>query len=198
MRKLLGLLSASAMLPALFSTNALAWNSCGYGRHRNPDGYCASNYGRNSCRPYGYLGRNVHRCAPGPSGPRGELGAAGPPGPPGLKGEVGPAGPAGPPGPKGETGAAGPPGAAGAPGSKGEMGTVGLPGPAGPPGPAGSPATGSAVRVLADQASETCGPDEIMISAYCTGGGTIKFDGSAGASCEGGDNAKAVVACVKR
>lgn len=66
MRKLLGLLSASAMLAAVFSTGALAWDNCGHGRHRNPNGVCVSNYGRNSGCPYGYhLGWNVHRCVPG-------------------------------------------------------------------------------------------------------------------------------------
>jgi hypothetical protein len=63
MRKLLGLISATAMLAVLFSTNALAWGNCGHGRHRNPDGVCVSNYGRSSGCPYGYhLGWNVHRC----------------------------------------------------------------------------------------------------------------------------------------
>lgn len=198
MRNLLGLFSASAMLVGLFSTNALAWHNCRHARYRNPDGYSMSNYGRISGCPYGYhFGWNEHRRAPastGPPGPRGEVGPAGPAGPPGPKGETGAAGP---PGPKGETGAPGPVGTAGL-GSKGETGAAGLPGPAGPPGPVGAPAAGSAVRVLADQPSETCGPDEIMISAYCTGGGTVKLDGSTGASCNGGDNAKAVVACAKR
>ena len=31
MKKLLGLLSASAMLAAVFSTNAFAWDNCGHG-----------------------------------------------------------------------------------------------------------------------------------------------------------------------
>ena len=107
------------------------------------------------------------------------------------KPETGPAGPAGPPGQAGVAGATGP---SGPPGPQGEMGPPGPPGPSGPP---SSIAAGSALRVLADNPKETCGSDEIMISAYCTGGGTLKLDGSVGANCEGGDNARAVVACAK-
>lgn len=99
------------------------------------------------------------------------------------------------PGPAGAQGPAGSPGVAGAAGPAGPPGPQGAAGPAGPP---GSPGAGSSLRVLADSSSETCGSDEIMISAYCTGGGTLQLDGSAGANCEGGDNAKAVVACAKR
>jgi hypothetical protein len=63
MRKILGLTSASAMLVALLSTNALAWDNCGHGLHRNANGVCVSNYGRNSGCPYGqHLGWDVHRC----------------------------------------------------------------------------------------------------------------------------------------
>jgi hypothetical protein len=65
MRTILGGLSASAMLAALFSTNALAWDNCGHGLHRNANGVCVSNYGRNSGCPYGYhLGWDVHACVP--------------------------------------------------------------------------------------------------------------------------------------
>jgi hypothetical protein len=65
MRRLLGLLSVCAMLTGLLSTNALAWDNCGHGLHRNANGVCVSNYGRNSGCPYGYhLGWNVHRCVP--------------------------------------------------------------------------------------------------------------------------------------
>lgn len=99
------------------------------------------------------------------------------------------------PGPAGPQGPAGPPGVAGAAGPAGPPGHQGAAGPAGPP---GSPGAGSALRVLADSSKESCGSDEIMISAYCTGGGTVQLDGSVGANCEGGDNAKAVVACAKR
>jgi hypothetical protein len=65
MRKMLSVLSTSAVLVALISTSALAWDNCGHGRHRNPNGYCVSNYGRNSGCPYGYhLGWDVQRCVP--------------------------------------------------------------------------------------------------------------------------------------
>jgi hypothetical protein len=64
MRKLLGLVSASAMVAALLSTNAHAWDNCGHGYHR-AYGYCVSNYGPTSSCPYGYhLGWNVRACVP--------------------------------------------------------------------------------------------------------------------------------------
>jgi hypothetical protein len=64
MRKL-GLLSAAALVAALISTTAQAWDNCGHGYHRNSWGRCVSNYGRTSGCPYGYhLGWNVHRCVP--------------------------------------------------------------------------------------------------------------------------------------
>ncbi len=65
MRKLLCLLSASAVAVTLLSTNAMAWGNCGHGMHRNYSGYCVSNYGATSGCPYGYhLGWNVHACVP--------------------------------------------------------------------------------------------------------------------------------------
>jgi hypothetical protein len=65
MRKMLALLAASAMLAGVFSTNALAWDDCGHGLHRNYYGVCVSNYGRTSGCPWGYhLGWNVHACVP--------------------------------------------------------------------------------------------------------------------------------------
>ena len=65
MRKMIGLLSASAMLAALMSTSALAWDNCGHGQHRDYRGACVSNYGRMSGCPWGYhLGWNVHACVP--------------------------------------------------------------------------------------------------------------------------------------
>jgi hypothetical protein len=52
-------------LAALLSTNAFAWDNCGHGLHRNANGVCVSNYGRNSGCPYGqHLGWNVHACVP--------------------------------------------------------------------------------------------------------------------------------------
>jgi hypothetical protein len=65
MSKLLSLCSVAAMAVALSSTNALAWDNCGHGFHRNASGYCISNYGRTSGCPWGYhLGWNVHACVP--------------------------------------------------------------------------------------------------------------------------------------
>jgi hypothetical protein len=65
MRKLFGLLSASAMIAGLLSTSAQAWDNCGHGEHRNYAGICVSNYGQSSGCPYGYhLGWNVHACVP--------------------------------------------------------------------------------------------------------------------------------------
>jgi hypothetical protein len=63
MRKVLGLLSASAMIATLVSTNALAWDNCGHGFHRNGNGVCVSNYGPTSGCPRGYhLGWDVRAC----------------------------------------------------------------------------------------------------------------------------------------
>ncbi len=69
MKKLLGLLSTSAITGTLAATllsgSALAWDNCGHGLHRNFAGYCVSNYGHSSGCPYGYhLGWNVHACVP--------------------------------------------------------------------------------------------------------------------------------------
>lgn len=65
MRKLLGLLSCSAMLAVVSTTSAFAWDNCGHGLHRNYYGVCVSNYGRSSGCPYGYhMGWNVHACVP--------------------------------------------------------------------------------------------------------------------------------------
>ena len=63
MRKILCLLSASAMAVALLSTSALAWDNCGHGLHRNAYGYCVSSHSRTSGCPHGYhLGWNVRAC----------------------------------------------------------------------------------------------------------------------------------------
>jgi hypothetical protein len=65
MRKVFGLLSASAIIATVLCTGAQAWDNCGHGRHRNGAGYCVSNYGRSSGCPYGYhMGWNVHACVP--------------------------------------------------------------------------------------------------------------------------------------
>lgn len=65
MRKLFVLVAASAVAVAMLSTNALAWDNCGHGFHRNYVGYCVSNYGRSSGCPWGYhLGWDVRACMP--------------------------------------------------------------------------------------------------------------------------------------
>jgi hypothetical protein len=65
MSKLFGLLSASAMVAVLLSTNAQAWDNCGHGSHRNYAGYCVSNYGATSGCPHGYhRGWNINACVP--------------------------------------------------------------------------------------------------------------------------------------
>ena len=64
MCKLFGLLSAAAMLAAVFSSSAQAWIIAATARTANYDaGVCVSNYGPKSGCPYGYhLGWNVRRC----------------------------------------------------------------------------------------------------------------------------------------
>jgi len=65
MRKLISLLSASTMVAAVLCRSAEAWDSCGYGRHRNVWGRCHSNYGPNSgCRPGYHVGLYVYKCVP--------------------------------------------------------------------------------------------------------------------------------------
>jgi hypothetical protein len=136
----------------------------------------------------------VGGCSKGDTGDRGQ---------PGPQGSQGTAGPAGPPGPKGDAGAAGaagvgPTGPVGPPGPKGDAGAVGAAG-VGPAGPVGPPGVGSAFRVLSDQTKATCDADEIMISAYCIGEGSmLHIAGPTGASCEGAASTTAVVVCAKR
>jgi hypothetical protein len=87
----------------------------------------------------------------------------------------------------------------GAAGPAGTRGDAGPPGPKGDTGPAGPKGAGSIIRVIADQAEAACGSDEVMISAYCSvDGSTLHIKGASGASCEGQDNTKAVVACLKK
>jgi hypothetical protein len=65
MTKLIGLLSASAILATSLATSASAWDHCGHGSHRNGWGHCVSNYGRTSSCPAGYhLGWQVPTCFP--------------------------------------------------------------------------------------------------------------------------------------
>jgi hypothetical protein len=54
------------------------------------------------------------------------------------------------------------------------------------------------LRVIVNQASVTCDASELMLSAYCENGATLRIIGTAGASCEGAPDAKAVVVCAKR
>jgi len=53
--------------------------------------------------------------------------------------------------------------------------------------------------VIIDQSKATCDASEIMLSAYCADGtASLHIVGTAGASCEGDPNAKAVVVCLRR
>jgi hypothetical protein len=157
----------------------------------------------------------------GPCGPQGEPGPTGPQGPKGDPGQQGPQGDRGPPGPKGEPGSPGPKGEAGLQGPKGEPGSQGLKGDAGlqgakgeagpqglkgeaglqgPKGEAG--ASMSALRVLRGQASNSCAPDETMISAYCvSSAGEMKSDPfiipPRGARCVGVLSPAVVITCAK-
>ena len=86
---------------------------------------------------------------------------------------------------KGEAGPPGAKGEAGPPGPKGEPGPPGPPGPKGDSGisrPNNEPAAehakpdeanhGPTLRVLTGRASNSCKPDEVMISAYCSSAAT--------------------------
>ena len=89
----------------------------------------------------------------------------------GDTGTRGPQGEPGPPGPQGPKGDRGVQGLKGDPGQQGPQGESGPPGPKGEPGPAGLKAEfsalGSMLRVVRGQPSNSCDPDETMISAYC-------------------------------
>jgi|SRR3954462_1589997 len=79
-------------------------------------------------------------------------------------------GPKGDPGPEGPRGLTGEPGPAGEPGPPGPPGERGPPGPQGEPGPPGrAEAAALALRVVRGKPSKSCEPEEILISAYCTG-----------------------------
>jgi len=52
------------------------------------------------------------------------------------------------------------------------------------------------LRVVSATAEASCGADEIMASAYCAGGATLRIEGTTGASCDGG--VKAVIVCAKQ
>jgi hypothetical protein len=51
--------------------------------------------------------------------------------------------------------------------------------------------------VLSDKPKSACDDGEVMISAYCAGEGTLKIEGTTGASCESPANTPVVVVCVK-
>jgi hypothetical protein len=128
--------------------------------------------------PQGLAGLPGPKGDAGLPGPKGDAGTAGPAGPQGMTGPAGPKGETGPAGakgeaglagPKGDIGPAGPKGDAGLTGPKGDTGPEGPKGEAGPPGPKGEGGSGSgpALRVLRGTPSNTCEPDETLISAYC-------------------------------
>jgi hypothetical protein len=50
--------------------------------------------------------------------------------------------------------------------------------------------------VVSDAGQASCGAGEIMASAYCAGGVSMRIDGMTGASCDSG--AKAVIVCAKQ
>ena len=159
--------------------------------------------------PKGEPGLQGPKGEAGLQGPKGEAGLQGPkgePGPQGLKGEAGlqgPKGEAGLQGLKGEAGLQGLKGEAGLQGPKGEPGPQGLKGEAGLQGPKGEPGTSaSALRVLRGQASNSCAPDETMISAYCVSSDSeMKSDPfiipPRGARCVGVLNPAVVITCAK-
>jgi Collagen triple helix repeat (20 copies) len=113
-------------------------------------------------------------------------------------------------GPKGDKGDKGDPGAPGAPGKQGEAGKNGAPGKDGNDGAPGK--DGSAgfriVRSSRTPAGEmvpaACGPDEVMISAICTSGGSYHGSvvtlGDGSAMCPeaaGSPQPSALIVCVK-
>jgi hypothetical protein len=114
-------------------------------------------------------------------------------------------------GPKGDKGDKGDPGAAGAPGKQGEAGTNGAPGRDGKDGAPGKDGT-AGFRIVrsgrtptGDPVPAACDPDEVMISALCTSGGsyhgTVVTLGDGGAMCPevtGSPQPSALIVCVKR
>jgi len=165
------------------------------------------------------------RGEPGPPGVAGLPGAQGPKGEAGMPGAIGERGPKGDPGVRGAKGDAGVPGRAGEPGTAGQRGEpvprgakgeAGLQGPKGdpgaqgpqgepgPPGPKGEPGggIGPSLRVLRDRASNSCQPDETMISAYCVSSADEIVSAPIimpprGARCLGILNPKVVITCAK-
>jgi hypothetical protein len=140
----------------------------------------------------------------GPQGPAGERGLAGLQGEPGKQGPQGQPGPAGPPGPVGERGLAGLQGEPGKPGPQGQPGPAGPPGPQGERGSAGSATQAGIVglRVVRGQPSNSCEPNETMISAYCVSSADEIRSAPIiipprGAKCLGILNPAVVIICAK-
>jgi hypothetical protein len=114
-------------------------------------------------------------------------------------------------GPKGDKGDKGDTGPAGAAGKQGEVGKNGEPGKDGKEGPPGKDGT-TGFRVVrsgrtpaGDPIPAVCNPDEVMISALCTSGGSYHGSvvtlGDGSAMCPevtGSPQPSALVVCIKR
>ena len=115
-------------------------------------------------------------------------------------------GPKGGPGPKGETGATGDPGPEGPAGPKGETGVAGAkgdPGPQGPAGPKGEPGEATIRVVVAEGPGlfAKCGNDEVLIAAWCQGGGEpntayVTETNQAWCGTTSGDDVRAAISCL--
>jgi hypothetical protein len=113
-------------------------------------------------------------------------------------------------GPKGDKGDNGDPGAAGAPGKQGEAGKNGAPGKDGRDGSPGKDGS-DGFRIArsgrtpgGDPVPASCEPDEVMISALCTAGGSYHGSvvtlGDGSAMCPevaGSPQPSALIVCVK-
>jgi Collagen triple helix repeat (20 copies) len=114
-------------------------------------------------------------------------------------------------GPKGDKGDKGDPGPAGPAGKQGEAGKNGAPGKDGKDGPPGKDGT-DGFRIVrsgrtpaGDPVPAACNPDEVMISALCTSGGSYHGSGvtlgDGSAMCpeiSGSPQPSAMVVCIKR
>jgi hypothetical protein len=114
-------------------------------------------------------------------------------------------------GPKGDKGDKGDQGAPGDPGKQGDAGKNGAPGKDGKDGPPGKDGT-AGFRIVrsgrtpaGDLVPVSCDPDELMISALCTSGGSYHGSvvtlGDGSAMCPevtGSPQPSAMVVCVKR
>jgi hypothetical protein len=114
-------------------------------------------------------------------------------------------------GPKGDKGDKGDPGEAGAPGKQGDAGKNGAPGKDGKDGLPGKDGT-AGFRIVrsgrtpaGDLVPAACDPEEVMISAICTSGGSYHGSvvtlGDGSAMCPeaaGSPQPSALIVCVKR